>query len=231
MSSEKYTSVPKHLIKRANLTGDVSFCVISHRLFMTSGCSLTQLWFFFFFPPPAPPPFFYLSSSNHVWSSFHLFIACLNPNIGLSSLPPSQSSVDHKEFKRCGPFDPYINAKVCTQHCWKPFFFFFLKLLLCYPAVSACCAWACSVAAAAAAWGATLPQGYEEALNFTCNRTVTVLLWLSSHVHWRGPPLSGCYFSENDDNALVHALLLQRGSFHMLKYCCISLLFIVRSQD
>uniref|UniRef100_G3NG10 Ankyrin repeat and sterile alpha motif domain containing 1A n=1 Tax=Gasterosteus aculeatus aculeatus TaxID=481459 RepID=G3NG10_GASAC len=23
-----------------------------------------------------------------------------------------QSSVDHKEFKRCGPFDPYINAKV-----------------------------------------------------------------------------------------------------------------------
>ncbi|GLD50078.1 ankyrin repeat and SAM domain-containing protein 1A isoform X1 [Lates japonicus] len=23
-----------------------------------------------------------------------------------------QSSVDHKEFKRCGPFDPYINAKL-----------------------------------------------------------------------------------------------------------------------
>ncbi|XP_044067421.1 ankyrin repeat and SAM domain-containing protein 1A-like isoform X12 [Siniperca chuatsi] len=26
-----------------------------------------------------------------------------------------QSSVDHKEFKRCGPFDPYINAKLLTR--------------------------------------------------------------------------------------------------------------------
>lgn len=47
----------------------------------------------------------------------HLFIACLNPNITLTSVPPSQSSVDQKEFKRCGPFDPYINAKVCTKRC------------------------------------------------------------------------------------------------------------------
>jgi len=29
--------------------------------------------------------------------------------------PLSQSSLDHTEFKRCGPFDPYINAKVCTH--------------------------------------------------------------------------------------------------------------------
>lgn len=41
--------------------------------------------------------------------------------IDLSPLPPYQSSVDHKEFKRCGPFDPYINAKVCTKRCWKHF--------------------------------------------------------------------------------------------------------------
>lgn len=65
--------------------------------------------------------------------------------IDLSSLPPLQSSVDHKEFKRCGPFDPYINAKVCTQCCRKQHFFLkrFLALLLCWPAVLV----------AAAVWG------------------------------------------------------------------------------
>ncbi|MEQ2307759.1 Ankyrin repeat and SAM domain-containing protein 1A, partial [Ameca splendens] len=26
-----------------------------------------------------------------------------------------KSSVDHKEFKRCGPFDPYINAKLLSS--------------------------------------------------------------------------------------------------------------------
>ncbi|KAM9752226.1 ankyrin repeat and SAM domain-containing protein 1A isoform 4-T4 [Menidia menidia] len=52
---------------------------------------------------------------NEQFDSFaiitHSFIACLNRNHRLSPLPPSQSSVEHKEFKRCGPFDPYINAK------------------------------------------------------------------------------------------------------------------------
>lgn len=30
----------------------------------------------------------------------------------------SQSILDYKEFKRGGPFDPYINAKVCTHDLW-----------------------------------------------------------------------------------------------------------------
>ncbi|GAA6076860.1 ankyrin repeat and SAM domain-containing protein 1A isoform X1 [Tachysurus ichikawai] len=27
----------------------------------------------------------------------------------------NEQTLDHREFKRCGPFDPYINAKVCTH--------------------------------------------------------------------------------------------------------------------
>lgn len=72
--------------------------------------------------------------------------------IDLSSLPPLQSSVDHKEFKRCGPFDPYINAKVCTQCCRKQHFLLkcFLALLLCWLAVL--------VAAAVWGQGSSAPQ-------------------------------------------------------------------------
>ena len=81
----------------------VSFCVISHCLFMTSDCSLTQIWF--------------LVALICDWSSFVCSSLVWKEAISLSSLSPSQSSVDHKEFKRCGPFDPYINAKVCTQCC------------------------------------------------------------------------------------------------------------------
>lgn len=96
--------------------------------FMTSDCSLTL-----FFPPS---PQFYLA-----WliCDHHSFCSLLvsTKAIGLSSLPLSQSSVDHKEFKRCGPFDPYINAKVCTQRCWNniPYWSAFFAFLLCWLAV------------------------------------------------------------------------------------------------
>lgn len=123
----------------------VSFCVISPCLFMTSGCSLTQLWFVFSVS-------FSLTHCDH-----RLFVHCLSEpkTIGLSSLPPSQSSVDHKEFKRCGPFDPYINAKVCTR-CNISFFFPF-AFLLCWLAVL-CCAvlgfgLVCCCFAASEIWG------------------------------------------------------------------------------
>ncbi|TNN73188.1 hypothetical protein EYF80_016674 [Liparis tanakae] len=38
---------------------------------------------------------------------------CAAENESPTSRRPGKknSSVDHKEFKRCGPFDPYINAK------------------------------------------------------------------------------------------------------------------------
>lgn len=82
-----------------------------------------------------------LFSLTHLWSSFiHSFSHCLSepkPSAYLLFLPPSQSSVDHKEFKRCGPFDPYINSKVCTQRCRKQHFLFkcFAFQLLCWLAV------------------------------------------------------------------------------------------------
>lgn len=85
-----------------------SFCVISSFLFMISDwlLTLTQLLFFSF-----------LFSLTHMWSFIHSLLVWTK-TISLSSLPPSQSCVDHREFKRCGPFDPYINAKVCTLCCW-----------------------------------------------------------------------------------------------------------------
>ncbi len=43
---------------------------------------------------------------------------CEAEHISFLFSPLSQSTLDHTEFKRCGPFDPYINAKVCTHDLW-----------------------------------------------------------------------------------------------------------------
>lgn len=126
----------------------VSFCVISPCLFMTSDCLLTRLVFLLLF----------IQFGSFVTIT-HLFIACLTKTIDLSSLPPSQSSVDHKEFKRCGPFDPYINAKVCTQ-CCQNFSFKPASLLYC------CVGFLCLGVFVAVACGVTLLQRYGEAFNF-----------------------------------------------------------------
>lgn len=125
----------------------VSFCVISFCLFMTSDCSLTHLTFFLLF--------FHL-----VWLIYdhHSFVHCLSepkPSTHLLSFS-SQSSVDDKEFKRCGPFDPYINAKVCTQSCQKHFFLnCFFAWLLCW--LAALRVWFVA-AAQGGSWGASLLQ-------------------------------------------------------------------------
>ncbi len=120
---------------------------------MTTDCSLTQFWFFFL-------PF--LFSLTHLWSSFICSLLVWTQTIGLSSLPPSQSSVEHKEFKRCGPFDPYINAKVCTQCCWDNISFWSASLLsccvglLCLDSVCCCCCCCCCCLcglSAAEMWG------------------------------------------------------------------------------
>lgn len=99
-------------------------------------CSLTQLWFCFSF----------LFSLTHLWSSFICSLLVWSKTIGLSSLPPSQSSVDHKEFKRCGPFDPYINAKVCTHSAAETTFL--LTCLFAFLLCRLCCAWVWFAAAA-----------------------------------------------------------------------------------
>lgn len=99
-------------------------------------CSLTQFWFCFSF----------LFSLTHLWSSFICSLLVWSKTIGLSSLPPSQSSVDHKEFKRCGPFDPYINAKVCTHSAAETTFL--LKYLFAFLLCRLCCAWVWFAAAA-----------------------------------------------------------------------------------
>lgn len=114
-------------------------------------------------PPPHPTPPVHFKSC--VTAIHLLFIASLNPNVDpSSSLSLPQSSVDHKEFKRCGPFDPYINAKVCTQRCWKLFFLSAPLLSCCVSFAVLCCAWAYSVCCCLR--GATLLQGYQELSDF-----------------------------------------------------------------
>lgn len=107
----------------------------------------------------------------------HLFIACVNQNIVLSSLPPSQSSVDHKEFKRCGPFDPYNNAKVCTTCCQNNISLWSASLLS-YCVCLLCLIW--SVAAARGSTSACRDMG--KLLISPAIRLITVL-WLSTHVN------------------------------------------------
>lgn len=58
---------------------------------------------------------------------------CEAEHVSFLFSPLSQSSLDHTEFKRCGPFDPYINAKVCTHDLWPARF------------TSICHAWVCLV--------------------------------------------------------------------------------------
>lgn len=58
---------------------------------------------------------------------------CEAEHVSFLFFPLSQSSLDHTEFKRCGPFDPYINAKVCTHDLWPARF------------TSICHAWVCLV--------------------------------------------------------------------------------------
>lgn len=143
--------------------------------------------------------------------SFHLFIACLNPNIGLSSLPPSQSSVDHKEFKRCGPFDPYINAKVCTQRCWKPVFEVAPLLSCCVGLLCLglfCCCCCCCLRGHCCR--DTRKLLISPVIIQSRSSSGFLLMFTGEvHLYW------DVFFSKNDDSALLHALHLQRGSFHI----------------
>lgn len=141
---------------------------------MTSGCSLT-LWLWLL----SLSFFFSLFISNHVWLPF-ICSSLAWTQTSTYLLPSlSQSSVDHKEFKRCGPFDPYINAKVCTQRCWKLFFFFFFEVLLCSllcRLAVLCCAWACSVC-----YCLRVPLCCRDARNFlisTRYRTIAVIFYI-----------------------------------------------------
>lgn len=127
----------------------------------------------------------------------HLFIACVNQNIVLSSLPPSQSSVDHKEFKRCGPFDPYINAKVCTTCCQNNISLWSASLLSCCVCLL-CLIW--SVAAARGATSACSDMG--KLLISPAIRLITVL-WLSTHVNI---VISNCVRCVIKMTALQHSL-------------------------
>lgn len=129
------------------------------------------MWFILcHFCLPVHDIWFNSCSFTHLWSSFIRSLLVWIQTISLSSHPPSQSSVDHKEFKRCGPFDPYINAKVCTQCCQNiSFFKCFFALLLCWLAVGllVCC---CCL------------RGHSAAEKMGMLLFHSVDLWLSSHV-------------------------------------------------
>lgn len=124
----------------------------------------------------------------------------------------SQSSVDHKEFKRCGPFDPYINAKVCTHSAAENLFFLFESALLLSCCVGLlCCAVLCL---GLFCWLLFAGGHYAAGIIFTTSWTVSVLFYFffSSPAPW-----GKHFFSQS---ASSNSLKLKVGSFHMLK-CCI----------
>lgn len=123
----------------------------------------------------------------------------------------SQSSVDHKEFKRCGPFDPYINAKVCTHSADENSFY--CEVLLCSPAVSACCAVLCWAVLCLGLFclllleGATILQEHKE-LSFPL-----VTRQLQSSLTFF-PTLVKTFSTE----CIRNSFHLKRGSFHLSKH-------------
>lgn len=155
-------------------------------------------------------PFFY-SVMTHLWSSLIRSLLVSTKTIDLSSLPPSQSSVDHKEFKRCGPFDPYINAKVCTQCCLKTTFL--LKCFLCFYSVLAC--WAGGFVAAAALGSLCC----WEVFNFTQYESI--------------PGLRFVPFGFIDNVCNISNTVLQHANHLFAKcllFCCSRLLYRIRNK-